>query len=193
MKRTLMAVLLVGGLWGNVLGAQWGARLGAQLGAQERADEGERIRIEHHLGAGEPEMVEGWLVRIHPGDSIVMATRIDRDRISFRTALVDRVQVHRIETRGTRMAILGTLAAGLIIFPFTESECSPTRAEVCFGRGTVLYAAAGGFLLGGVIGSFMEVPTWKDVAPESFRIPTFQPAVTFDGGLGFSARFALPF
>ena len=176
MKRTLMALVLAGGLWSGA------------LEAQERAKEGERIRVAHHLTGGEPEMVEGWLVRIHAGDSIVMATRVDRDRISFQTSLVDRIQVHRIETRGTRMAILGTVGAGLLVFPFTESECSQTRSEVCFGRGTVIYAAAGGFLLGSLIGSFMEVQTWKDVAPESFRVPTVVPALTFDGGFGVAAK-----
>ena len=173
MKRTLMTLVLVGGLCSGA------------GEAQERAQEGERIRVEHHVNGGDPEMVEGWLVRIHPGDSIVLATRVDRDRVSFRTTLVDRVQVHRIETRGTRMAILGTIGAGLLVFPFTSSECSDTRSEACFGRGTVLYAAAGGFLLGSLIGPFMEVPTWKDVAPESFHVPSIQPALTFGGGLGF--------
>ena len=177
--RTLMVLALVAGL-GSV---------GA--GAQEHAQDGERVRVEYHLNGGEPEMVEGWLVRIHLGDSIVLATRVDRDRISFRTTLVDRFLVHRIDTRGTRGAILGTLAAGLGVFPFTSAECSDTRSEVCFGRGTVLYAAAGGFLLGSLFGSFIEVPTWKDVAPESIRVPTVQPTLTFDGGLGFSVKLVL--
>ncbi len=180
MRTILTALLVVGCLWHG------------GVGAQERVQNGERIRVEHHVDGGDPEMVEGWLVGIHPGDSIVLATRADRDRISFRTTLVDRFQVYRIDTKVTQVALLGTVAGGLIMFPFTESECSDTRTEICLGRVTVLYAAAGGFLLGGLIGSFFKVPTWKDVAPESFRFPLVQPALTFDGGVGFSARVALP-
>ena len=179
MKRSLTAIAMMGVLWGGV------------AEAQERATDGERVRLEYRTSGGQGAgMMEGWLVRIHPGDSIVVATRIDRQMISFRTPLVDRFQVYRVKNRGTRGAILGTIGAGLLVFPFTEAECSNTRSEVCFGRGTVLYAA-GGFLLGSLIGSFMEVPTWVDVAPESFRVPSIRPALTLDGGLGFFGKLAL--
>lgn len=179
--RALAVLIVVGGLFGR----------GAE--GQERVKDGERVRVEHHINGDEPEMVEGWLVRIHPGDSIVMATKITQDRLSFRTPLVDRFQVYRVDTRSKRMALIGTVAAGLAMYPFTESECSKTRTEVCLGRATSLYAAAGGFLLGALVGSFMEVPTWKDVEPTSFRVPSVTPAMTFDGGVGLTARLVLGF
>jgi hypothetical protein len=181
MMRALEIFVLVTCLYGN----------GAE--AQERVQEGERVRVEHRLGGGEPEMLEGWLVRIHPGDSIVMATRVSRDRVSFRTPEVDRFQAYRVDTRSGRFGVIGTLAGAVAVYPFTEAECSPTRTEVCLGRVTTLYVAAGGLLVGALIGSFFKVPTWKDIAPDSFRVPLLSPALTFDGGFGFTARVALKF
>ena len=69
-----------------------------------------------------------------PGDSIVMATRVDRDRISFqnhawwtgsRSIASRRVVTQDGDPRHGRRAGL------IIVFPFTESECSQTRSEVC--------------------------------------------------------------
>ena len=180
MKRTVMALAMMGSL------------LCGGLEAQERAQEGERIRIDHHAaGGGESETMEGWLVRIHPGDSIVMATRVEREKVSFRIQLVDRVRVHRIKSWAIRGAWIGAVGGALVALPFTSAECSDTRDTVCFGRGAVLYGVAGGLLVGGVIGGFIEVPKWVDVAPQSFRGPSFRPGVTFDGGLGVSAKLTL--
>ncbi len=182
MKRALIALALLGGGWSG----------GVQ--AQELATEGERIRVDHHgPSGGRSATMEGWLVRIHPGDSIVLATRLERETVSFRTGLVDRVQVFRVGSRSTLGSIIGTLAGGAAVFPFTESECSDTRNEVCFGPSTVLFGAAGGFLLGALVGSFMEVPGWVDVEPQSYRSPVATPAMILDGGVGFSVRVALRF
>ena len=180
MTRTVMALLMLGSL------------VGAGAEGQERAEEGERIRVDHRVArGGAPETMEGWLIRIHPGDSIVVATRVDRDRVSFRTGLVDRFQVHRITSHGARGGVIGILGGALLTFPFTSSECSDTRNDVCLSRGTILYGAAGGLLFGSLIGSFLEVEKWVDVAPQSFRGPFIQPALTFDGGVGFSATVTL--
>ena len=180
MKPTLMALAMMGSL------------MGAGAEAQETAQEGERIRIDHHsAGGGESETMEGWLVRIHPGDSIVAATRVDRDRVSFRTGVVDRIQVHRINSWAARGAWIGTVGGGLLVFPFTSAECSDTRNTHCYGRGAVLFGVIGGLLVGSAIGAFMEVPTWVEVAPQSFRGPSFRPAVTFNNGVGLSARLTL--
>jgi hypothetical protein len=174
--RALAVFVLVSGLCGN----------GAA--AQERVQEGERVRVEHRLNDEDLEMVEGWLIRIHPGDSVVMATRVRRDRVSFRTPEVNRFQAYRVDTRAARYGVIGTVAAAIVVYPFTEAECSDTRTEVCLGRVTSLYAAAAGLLVGAFIGSFFEVPTWKDIAPDSFRVPIVSPALTFDGGFGLAVK-----
>jgi len=140
--RALVVFVLVGGLCGN----------GAA--AQERVQAGERVRVEHRLNGGDPETVEGF----HPGDSVVMASRVRRDRVSFRTPDVDRFQAYRVDTLAARYGVIGALAAAIAVYPFTEAECSATRTEVCLGRFTSLYVAAAGLLVGAFIGSFFEVP-----------------------------------
>ena len=182
MNRALVALALFGAGWSG----------GAQ--AQELAKEGERVRVDHHgVRGGQSATMEGWLVRIHPGDSIVVATRFERERVSLRMGLVDRVQVFRVGTRAMLGSAVGTLAGAGTVFPFTESECSDLRDQVCFGRITVVFGAAAGFLLGALVGSFFEVPGWVDVEPQSYRSPVVQPTLIAHGGVGLTAKVALGF
>ena len=183
MNRALIALALFGAGWSG------------GVAAQELAREGERVRVDHHgVPGGQSATMEGWLVRIHPGDSIVLATRFERERVSLRMGLVDRVQVFRVGTRAMLGSAVGTLAGVGTVFPFTESECSDIRDEVCFGRVTVVFGAAAGFLLGALVGSFFEVPGWVDVEPQSYRSPVVQPTlIAADGGVGLAAKVALGF
>ena len=180
MKFTLITLVTIGSL------------LGCGLKAQDRVKEGERIRIHlHSTENGEQEITDGWLVRIYPGDSIVASTRVERERVSFRTDLVDLIKVRRIKSRVGRGGLLGAIGGGLAVLPFTSAECSDTRNTHCYGRGTALFGVAGGLLAGGVIGAFMQSPAWIDVMPQFYSGPDLQPNSGSSYGVGLSAKFKM--
>ena len=180
MKLTLIILVAIGSL------------LGCGLKAQDRVKEGDRVRIHHHsVDNGEQEVTEGWLVRIYPGDSIVASTRINRERVSLPADLVDLIKVRRIKSRVGFGALLGSIGGGLIVLPFTSAECSGMRNTHCYGRGSALFGFAGGLLVGGVVGSFIQSPAWIDVTPKLYPVLDFQPRAGSSYGFGLSANFKL--